>query len=461
MKWLERMAAGVAMVAMVATVAAATEWNDKTTLKFSEPVMIPGTTLAPGTYTFKLANSNTNRHLVQIFNENETRLIATAQAVPTKRMEPRGDVVIRLNPTETGTPAAVKAWFYPGSIYGHEFIYSDEQAREIAARTKTLVLSTDVAGSDMQRGALYTYDADGSKTPWRADDAVIREWEAWRQEGLRARATTAAPGTADTREATAPAVSADPKGTTVPLGDLEENATKYAGKTINVTAEVEEVFGPRLFKIDEPHWGDLDGEVLVYLPSNLAALVREDDTVTVTGTMKKLAGAEIERELDWLEGDVDLDVDFVERPVLVASRIVGGNSDVALVIDAFGTGAGETQPVGTGGTAGSPASHASNATLTSAEALASGDEKLIGRRVSLEGATVSRAADGRGFRIAAGESSVFVLPAAAARTQVREGQQVSIDGVVFDMPRRMQRGIANPDDEIYVYATSVEAGSVK
>ena len=43
-------------------VARADQWNDRTTLKFDAPVMIPGTTLAPGTYTFKLLDSATHRH---------------------------------------------------------------------------------------------------------------------------------------------------------------------------------------------------------------------------------------------------------------------------------------------------------------------------------------------------------------------------------------------------------------
>lgn len=74
--------------------------------------------------------------------------MTTTQAVPTKRADRSGDVVLRFNPTDAGTPPALKSWFYPGTSYGHEFIYPDEQAREIAQRTKSIVLSTDVPGGD-------------------------------------------------------------------------------------------------------------------------------------------------------------------------------------------------------------------------------------------------------------------------------------------------------------------------
>jgi hypothetical protein len=131
------------MMVAIAGVAGADQWNDRTKLTFEAPIMIPGTTLAPGTYTFKLLDSQTSRHVVQVFNEDGTKLIATTHAVPAKRMDVSGDTMVKLNPTEAGAPIALKAWFYPGSRYGHEFVYSDQQARSIAQRTKTLVLSED------------------------------------------------------------------------------------------------------------------------------------------------------------------------------------------------------------------------------------------------------------------------------------------------------------------------------
>ena len=50
-----------------------------------------------------------------------------------KRQDARGDLVLKFNPTEQGTPPAVAGWYYPGSIYGHHFVYPDAQAKVIAA----------------------------------------------------------------------------------------------------------------------------------------------------------------------------------------------------------------------------------------------------------------------------------------------------------------------------------------
>lgn len=463
MTWPKRAAMSIVTILALAAVAGANQWNDRTTLKFDAPVMVPGATLAPGTYTFKLMDSQTNRHLVQIFKEDGSQLIATTQAVPVKRMDAKGDVVLKLNPTEAGAPVAIKAWFYPGTLYGHEFVYPDRQAREIAQRTKTLVLSGDIPDSDMEKATLHTYDATGGKQAWRADEQTMKEWEQWTQDRTRtASARVAAPGTPETRESTAPMVRHQPAGMKVSVGDLEENANRYIGQTINVTAEVEDVFGPRLFKIDEPNWGDMDGEVLVYLPGDIAAMVREDDRVTVTGTMKMFLKGDLEREVGWLEPDADVEIEFAARPVLVASRIVGGNSDVALAINvnpaASGGSKAEDSTIGTSGKTGSE----KGTPLTDAVAIGKADRDLVGRRVDLDKVEVSRIAKSHGFWIDAGGANVFVLPARYAEAKATApslGQTVSIEGVVLEMPRSIRektRDVKNENDEIYVYATTMK-----
>jgi hypothetical protein len=57
-----------AIVFALSSVARADEWNKRTVLTFSQPVEIPGRVLPAGTYTFMLADSMSDRHIVQIFN---------------------------------------------------------------------------------------------------------------------------------------------------------------------------------------------------------------------------------------------------------------------------------------------------------------------------------------------------------------------------------------------------------
>ena len=62
-------------------------WNRKTVMTFSAPVEIPGVhlkgwgVLPAGTYVFKLLDSQVDRHIVQIFNKDETVVYATILAM--------------------------------------------------------------------------------------------------------------------------------------------------------------------------------------------------------------------------------------------------------------------------------------------------------------------------------------------------------------------------------------------
>ena len=75
--------------------ASASAWNRKTTMTFSGPVEIPGVhlkgwaVLPAGTYVFKIMDSNSNRHIVQIFNADETQIYATISGHP--ELSPQGD----------------------------------------------------------------------------------------------------------------------------------------------------------------------------------------------------------------------------------------------------------------------------------------------------------------------------------------------------------------------------------
>src|ERR1700680_5167703 len=59
--------------------------NKLTYLTFSNAVAIPGHVLPAGTYTFRLADSSSDRHIVQIFNQAGPQLIATLMTIPDRR----------------------------------------------------------------------------------------------------------------------------------------------------------------------------------------------------------------------------------------------------------------------------------------------------------------------------------------------------------------------------------------
>jgi hypothetical protein len=163
----------IAILVIAVAAGAQPQAVDRTTLKFSTPMMVPGTTLPPGTYTFRLAKTTGSRNVVQIWNEDETKLITTVMAIPAKRQDPKGDVAITLQRTAAKAPPALKSWFYPGDLRGHELIYSEKQARVLAEETKTLVLSSDAPeGSDldsMAKARLWHAGPKGERKEYREE----------------------------------------------------------------------------------------------------------------------------------------------------------------------------------------------------------------------------------------------------------------------------------------------------
>jgi hypothetical protein len=108
--------------------AQADEWNKKTIFTVDQPIQVTHTVLQPGTYVFKLADSQSDRHIVQIFNGDQTRIIDTILAIPNYRLQPTGNSRFAFWETPPGTPRALRAWFYPGDNFGQEFPYPKQLA---------------------------------------------------------------------------------------------------------------------------------------------------------------------------------------------------------------------------------------------------------------------------------------------------------------------------------------------
>ena len=136
------------MGAVFSPVANASDWNRKTVMTFSAPIEIPGVhlkgwgVLPAGTYVFKVLDSQTDRHIVQIFNQDETQIYATILAIPNYRLTATGKTVVTFSERPAGEPEALRAWFYPGTNWGEEFVYPRAKAMELAKTANAPVLFT-------------------------------------------------------------------------------------------------------------------------------------------------------------------------------------------------------------------------------------------------------------------------------------------------------------------------------
>ena len=132
----------------------ADEDNELTILTFSQPVQVPGRILPAGTYEFVLANSQSNRDIVRIFNADGTELFATIQTIPTERAREADGTSVTLAQRPDGQPAALVTWFYPGMDTGHEFIYSKQVETELAQDARQTLVE--------EHGTMVNSDAKGA-----------------------------------------------------------------------------------------------------------------------------------------------------------------------------------------------------------------------------------------------------------------------------------------------------------
>jgi len=210
MRVLKAFCCAAAIIAFVTPAAHADEWNKKTILTFSGPVQVPGATLPAGSYVFKLADIPGNRHVVQVFDKDERKIYTTILAIPNQRLEPTDKPVVLFAERASGTPQAVKVWYYPGDRIGDEFVYPKSQAMAIARATRERVLAyndehavTSTAGevpSSMKSARVGYFDENGN---WQTEDRSIAvNHDTAPAATGRAAATTTAPESTAVRRAT-------------------------------------------------------------------------------------------------------------------------------------------------------------------------------------------------------------------------------------------------------------------
>jgi hypothetical protein len=101
--------------------AAADEWNKRTFVTFSQDVEVSGTVLPAGTYVFQLADSQSDRHVVQVLDQHGG-ILATFLTIPAARPRSTNDTTMAFDENTAGSAHPIKAWFYPGCLDGEEFV---------------------------------------------------------------------------------------------------------------------------------------------------------------------------------------------------------------------------------------------------------------------------------------------------------------------------------------------------
>jgi len=143
----------------------ADEYNKMTVMTFSQPVEIPGQVLPAGTYTFRLANSLSDRNIVQIFNADGSRIIATVIAINNYRLQSTDKTVVTFEERSGDNPDAVKAWFYPGDNFGQEFVYPKARAVQLAAASNEPVPALADETADLKSAPIVAETPEQKEVP--------------------------------------------------------------------------------------------------------------------------------------------------------------------------------------------------------------------------------------------------------------------------------------------------------
>lgn len=130
-------------VCLMAAPVSAQPLDKRTLFTFSAPVTLPGVTLPAGEYLFRLADPNSSSKVVQVLNADGTKPYGLFFTIRAERLEPASSPEVRFMETASGTPAAIRTWWYPGERRGYEFIFPKEQARRLAMGASQPVLTTD------------------------------------------------------------------------------------------------------------------------------------------------------------------------------------------------------------------------------------------------------------------------------------------------------------------------------
>lgn len=149
----------VAVVSMAGMgIAVADQWDKKTIITTDEVMQLPNMMLQPGTYVIKLADSSSNRHIVQIYDKDEKHLVTTVLAIPNQRLRLTGKSVFAFWEVPAGQPKALRAWFYPGDNFGQEFAYRPQEAATIKASNNGATVPID------DQSTAKTEDSDKDST---------------------------------------------------------------------------------------------------------------------------------------------------------------------------------------------------------------------------------------------------------------------------------------------------------
>jgi hypothetical protein len=131
----------VTLLALSTAPAVAQTFDKRIDITFNAPVTVPGATLPPGTYQFRLANPTTGRNVVHVFDKDGT-LHASFLTRPINLGRSSENAEVRLYERRGPAPFVIRAWWHPSDPTGFEAVYPRGQAEHLAMSVNEPVLTS-------------------------------------------------------------------------------------------------------------------------------------------------------------------------------------------------------------------------------------------------------------------------------------------------------------------------------
>ncbi len=135
-----RTTAILATLTLAATGLFAALGDQKTRISIDQPIEIPGKILTPGDYIVELVGDQAENDVV-VFRTTDNKTLASVLTIDTSRDQSIGSSEFTFYETPADEAPALRAWFYPGRSFGHEFVYPESRSKELSSNARRYVPS--------------------------------------------------------------------------------------------------------------------------------------------------------------------------------------------------------------------------------------------------------------------------------------------------------------------------------
>jgi hypothetical protein len=171
------MGALATVLGVASTSANAQSERERSVFTLTEPLEVGPGVLQPGTYLIKVVLIDSNRDMLQVTDTEETKVFINALSRPHPILS---DEVIpnsryTFYPPLPGQPKSLKTWFARDSGNGHDIIYPQRRAAEIAVAAKEPVIAIpdEVKETEYKVAPLYIVTPDAKVKPYQAPPAAV------------------------------------------------------------------------------------------------------------------------------------------------------------------------------------------------------------------------------------------------------------------------------------------------